>query len=256
MSPESSLNCSSAEVIYNNDRDYIPYSHQYLVATSTKRRARWFPPKATQSPKTMPIWKFWGTVVDFWFFFPLVGFLIVAKELILDGRIHELTILALVSAVRCFWLRNFLQPKMQWRLRDLNCVLFSHGASVNEGGIGGRLVASLWTILRVRMGIGSTAFLWRVVTLGSLGGTLVGCWGRRLMSIEGRIEGLEDRDFSSDVMMCGDWGFWAGVIFDGRTEGLSMVVYLVDIGSMYSLGPWCDVPRGPYLEMLSYESYT
>ena len=163
----------------------------------------------------MSIWKFWRYCHWFLIVFSLGGLSIVAKEPIFDGRRPELTRLALVAAVRCLWLRNYLQPNMRWRLRDSNCVLFSHGAGVNEGWIGGRLVASLWTILRVWMGSGSKEFLWRVASLGSLGGTLVGCWGIRLMQIERRIWGLEDRDFSSDVMMCGDWGFWAWVMFDG-----------------------------------------
>ena len=37
--PASDLNCSSAEVIDVDDRYDIPYSQQYLVATSTKSRA-------------------------------------------------------------------------------------------------------------------------------------------------------------------------------------------------------------------------
>ena len=36
--PVSDLNCYSAEVMYVDDIDDIPYSQQYLVATSNKRR--------------------------------------------------------------------------------------------------------------------------------------------------------------------------------------------------------------------------
>ena len=32
---------------------------------------------------------------------------------------------------------------MCWRVRDSKCVRLLYGASVNDGGIGGRLVASL-----------------------------------------------------------------------------------------------------------------
>ena len=37
--PASDLNCPSAEVIDIDDRDYILYSQQYLVFTSTKEGA-------------------------------------------------------------------------------------------------------------------------------------------------------------------------------------------------------------------------
>ena len=66
-----------------------------------------------------------------------------ANEPIVDGIRPEFTRLELVSTVRCFLLRNYLQPKMRWRFRYSNCVRLSHGASVDDGGIGGRLVASL-----------------------------------------------------------------------------------------------------------------
>ena len=67
----------------------------------------------------------------------------VAKEPMVDGKRPELKRLALVSAVRCLQLCNFLQPNILCRFIDLNCVLFLHGASVDEGGIGRRLVVSL-----------------------------------------------------------------------------------------------------------------
>ena len=53
--PASDLNCSSAEVMDAYDRNDIPYIHQYIVAKSTKRRAYRYPPKGTQSPKTMSV---------------------------------------------------------------------------------------------------------------------------------------------------------------------------------------------------------
>ena len=37
---------------------------------------------------------------------------------------------------------------------------------------------------------------------------------------------------SSDGMMWGDWVVGSGVIVDGRPEGVSTVVELIDIGSM------------------------
>ena len=183
--PAYDLNCSSAKVIDVDDSDDIPYSQQYLLSTSTKIRAYQCPPMATQSPKTMSIWNFLRYWCRFLIVFPLVGFLIVAKEPIVDGRRPEFTILALVSVVRFFWLRNCLQPKMRWIFRYSYCFRFLHGSRVDEVGIGGILVASLWTRLIVRMESGSMEFLWRVVFLGSVGVTLVKGWGRQLISIEG-----------------------------------------------------------------------
>ena len=47
---------------------------------------------------------------------------------------------------------------------------------------------------------------------------------------------------SSDGMMWGDWGFGSGVIVYGRPEGVDIVLYLVALGSMYSMGPLYDAP--------------
>ena len=44
--PTSAFNNSSADVIDVDDNDYIPYSQQYLVATSTSNNTYQFPPKA------------------------------------------------------------------------------------------------------------------------------------------------------------------------------------------------------------------
>ena len=44
--------------------------------------------------------------------------------------------------------------------------------------------------------------------------------------------------------MCGDWSFREGVIVDGSPEGVAMVAYLGYIGYMWSIGTWCEVPRG------------
>ena len=67
----------------------------------------------------------------------------VAKDPMFDRRRPELTIFLLVSAVRLFLLRNWQHPKILYRFSDSNCVIFLHGAGVDEGGIGRRLVASL-----------------------------------------------------------------------------------------------------------------
>ena len=75
--------------------------------------------------------------------FPFAGFAIVSKEPMVDGSRPEVTKLAFIVAVRCFWLINGLHPNIMWRLNDSNWVLFSHGAGVDDGGIGGRLEASL-----------------------------------------------------------------------------------------------------------------
>ena len=74
-------------------------------------------------------------------------------------------------------MRNLQNPKILWRISDSNCVLFLHGASVDEGGTGGRLVASMCIRLRVRMERGSTDFLCSVFSLGSLVGYLIGGGG-------------------------------------------------------------------------------
>ena len=100
--PTYYLDFFSAEVMDVDDREDIPYNQQYIVDTSTKIRTYRCPPKATQSPKTMSIWNFLRYWCRFLIVFPLVGFLIVAKEPIVDGRRPEFTILALVSVVRFF----------------------------------------------------------------------------------------------------------------------------------------------------------
>ena len=53
----------------------------------------------------------------------------------------------------------------------------------------------------------STKFLWRVSSLGSVGGTLVGGIGRELICIEGGIGVQELMESSSDGIMWGGWGF-------------------------------------------------
>ena len=183
--PASALNCSSAKVIDVYDSEDIPYSQQYLVATSTSSRAYRCPPKATQSPKTMSILNFSRYWCRFFMGFPLGGLEMAAKEMIFDKRRTEFTRLALVAAARRFWLRNFLQPKMRWRFRDLNFVRILHGVGVDDEGIGGRLVASMWTRLRVRMESVSMEFFCIVSSLGSVGVTLVEGWDIQSMSIEG-----------------------------------------------------------------------
>ena len=66
-----------------------------------------------------------------------------AKKPMVDGSKTELTKMAFVAAVRCFWFLNFLHPKMRCRFNDSNWVIFSHGAGVDNGMIGGRLLAYL-----------------------------------------------------------------------------------------------------------------
>ena len=84
------------------------------------------------------------------------------------GSRPEFTKLAFVAAVRCFWFLNFLHPKMWCRFKDSNWVIFSHGAGIGNGGIGGRLLASLLNRLRVRIYSGLTELLWSIASLGSL----------------------------------------------------------------------------------------
>ena len=113
---------------------------------------------------------------------------------------------------------------MRWRFKDSDWVLFSHGADVDDGGIGGRLLAPIWTILRVRMESGSAEFLWSVASLGSVGLIFVEGKGRQSMFKEGGREFWDDMDSSSDVMIWGDWGVGSGVIVDGRPEGVSLAL--------------------------------
>ena len=75
--------------------------------------------------------------------FTFSGFAIVAKETMVDGSRPEFTKLAFVAAVRCFWFLNCIHPNILWIFSDSNWILFSHGAGVDDGGIGGRLEASL-----------------------------------------------------------------------------------------------------------------
>ena len=49
---------------------------------------------------------------------------------------------------------------------------------------------------------------------------------------EGSREVWDEIESSSHWMMCGDWGFGSGVIVNGRTEGVAIVLELVDLGSM------------------------
>ena len=75
--------------------------------------------------------------------FSFDGFEMVANEPMVDGIRPEFTRLAFVASVRCFWFLNCLHLNILWRLNDSNWVLFSHGAGVDDGGIGGRLESSL-----------------------------------------------------------------------------------------------------------------
>ena len=49
-------------------------------------------------------------------------------------------------------------------------------------------------------------------------------------------------DSSSDGMIYGDWGVGSVLIVDGRPEGVTIVLELVDSGSMWSMGPLYDAP--------------
>ena len=52
------------------------------------------------------------------------------------------------------------------------------------------------------------------------------------MSVVIRRGDSEQTESLSDGIKCGDWGFLAGVIVDGRPEGLSIFVDHVDLGSI------------------------
>ena len=125
------------------DNDDIPFIQEYPVATSTSNRAQRCPPKATQSSNTMYMWTFSRNWLRFLMGFPLEGFSIVAKEPMVDGSRPEFTKLAFVAVVRCFWFLNCIHLKMLCIFKESNWVIFSHGAGVDDGEIGGRLLASL-----------------------------------------------------------------------------------------------------------------
>ena len=97
---ESYLKGSRADVMDVEDKDNITWSQQYLVATSTMSMAYQCPPKATQSPKTMFMWILSRYFRCFLSGFPFGRLVIVAKNTIVEGRITELTRLALVITVR------------------------------------------------------------------------------------------------------------------------------------------------------------
>ena len=96
-----------------------------------------------QSPKIMSIWNLSRNCICFLIGFTFDRFVIVSKEPMVDGSRPEFTKFAFVAAVRCFWFLNSLHPNILWRFNDSNWVLLSHGAGVDNGGIGGRLEASL-----------------------------------------------------------------------------------------------------------------
>ena len=52
------------------------------------------------------------------------------------------------------------------------------------------------------------------------------------MFIDGSREALDEMDPSFDGMMWGDCGVGSEVIVDGRTEGVTIALKLVDLGSM------------------------
>ena len=85
--PASDLNFSSAEVMDVEDKYDIPYNQQYIVATSTKSRSDQFPPKATQSPKTMSILTLLRYCNCFFIGFPLGGLDVFVKEPMADYKI-------------------------------------------------------------------------------------------------------------------------------------------------------------------------
>ena len=60
------------------------------------------PPKATKSSKIMSVWSLSRNWRCFLMSFPLEGFVIVAKETMVDGIRSEFAKLALVAAVICF----------------------------------------------------------------------------------------------------------------------------------------------------------
>ena len=84
----------------------------------------------------------------------------------------------------------------------------------------------------MRIESGSTELLWSIASLGSLDLILINGWGWLLLFKDVSREVWDDIDSWSDGMMWGDWGFGSGVIVDGRSEGVSVVLELLALGSM------------------------
>ena len=78
----------------------MPYNKQYLVATSTSRKAYICTFRDTYSPKMMSIWTLYKYFLRLSMDFPFGGFSIVAKDPIVEGRRTELTRLEFVAEVR------------------------------------------------------------------------------------------------------------------------------------------------------------
>ena len=178
----------------------------------------------------MSIWTLSRYWLRLFIAFTLGGLAMVVKEPIVDGRIPDLTRLALVAAVRFFWLQNWRHPEILWRFSYSICVLFLHSAGVDEGGTGEILVASLWTRLRVQVERNSTELLCRVSSLISVGGSLVGWGGTGWIYIVIGRGSLEHMESSSDGIICGGWGLSPGVISYGQPEGVDIFADHVYLG--------------------------
>ena len=68
---------------------------------------------------------------------------------------------------------------------------------------------------------------------------------------EGGREVWDEIGYSSDGMLWVDWCDGSGLIVDGRPEGVAIVLELVDVGSMYYMGPSYDAPSDQQLTMFS-----
>ena len=84
-----------------------------------------------------------------------------------------MTRLELVSAVRCFWLWRRQHSNILWRLSDSNCVIFSYGGGVDDGGTDGILETLWYTRCRVHVDRGSEEFFCSVSSLFSVVGSYV-----------------------------------------------------------------------------------
>ena len=73
----------------------------------------------------------------------------VAKEPMVDGSRPEFIKPAYLVEIRCFWFLNCLHPNMRWRFKESNWVLFSHGAGVDNEGIGAEYCMARSTVFNV-----------------------------------------------------------------------------------------------------------
>ena len=84
--PASTVNDAKASIMLELVREGRPYIQQYLVATTTSRRAYLNPPSNRQSPKTMSRWTLSRYFLRFLIGLPRAGWVSVAKSPRVSGK--------------------------------------------------------------------------------------------------------------------------------------------------------------------------